>query len=155
VWFLWVLRGPSHRWRRRIRIVFRVIDFIGLALTHAAVAMLGLSGMFWIFSEAFVDLRLDGPATSAITATGAALGAYLAVVSAVAMSSRRLAKLFVVFVAVGALSSMLSSSDPLWWQSQFSSLGAASDLSGLSFTFTLFLGGLVITTLAGFLTHEL
>lgn len=155
VWFLWVLRGPAHRWRRRIRIVFRIIDFIGLALTHAAVAMLGLSGLFWIFSEAFVDLRLDGLATSTITATGAAVVAYLAVGSAVAMSTRQLAQLLAVFVAVGALSSMLSASDPLWWQSHFSSLGAATDLSGLAFNFTLFLGGLVITTLAGFLTHDL
>lgn len=155
VWFLWALRGPTHQWRKRIRIVFRVIDFVGLALTHAAVALLGLSGAFWIFSEAFVDLTLDGWSTSTIVATCAAVIAYLTVGSAVSMSTRQLAQLLAVFVGVGALSSMLSASDPLWWQSHFSSLGAATDLSGLAFNFTLFLGGLVITTLSGFLTHDL
>ena len=63
--------------------------------------------------------------------------------------------LVAAFLVVGAFTSALTSSDPQWWQAHFSALGAASDASGITFNFTLILTGVVLTTLADFLTHDL
>ena len=155
VWFAWAVRGPAQRWRRRMALFLRILEYVGLTLTHAAVAMLALSGTFWILSQAFRELTLDGFAGAFIVAVGSAVTSYLVVGSALSTNTRHLSQLLAVFVASGALSSMLTASDPLWWQDHFSSLGAASDLSGLTFNFTLLLGGLVIITLSGYLTHDL
>lgn len=155
LWFSWAARDASHQWRRQMPLFLRILEYIGLTLTHAGVAMLALSGTFWILSQAFRELTLDGFAGALIVAVGCAVASYLAVGSALSTSTRHLSQLLALFVASGALSSMLTASDPLWWQSHFSSLGAATDVSGVTFNFTLLLGGVVIITLTGYLTHDL
>lgn len=155
IWYLWAAKDPVRRWRRQMPLLLRILDCAGLALTHAGVAALVPSGAFWVLSQAFRELTLDGMASAFLIAVTATVAAYLTVDSAMRTSARHLSQLLVVFVASGALSSMLSASDPLWWQSHFSSLGAATDASGITFNFTLLLAGLVIITLSGYLTQDL
>lgn len=155
IWFLWSAKDPIRRWRRRMPLLLRILECVGLTLTHAGVALLLPSGAFWVLSQAFRELTLDGVAGAFIVASVAAVASYLTVGSALSTSTRHLSHLLAVFVASGALSSMLTASDPLWWQSHFSSLGAATDASGITFNFTLLLAGLVIITLSGYLTHDL
>ncbi|MGD7705805.1 hypothetical protein [Microlunatus sp. Y2014] len=154
-WYVWSARFPVNRWRRRLHPARRVLDVIGLSLTHAGITVMGLLGTFWILSQAFVDLTLDRFAGAAIVGAGCAIALYLVVDSAYTMSTRRLSELLGLFVLTGALASMLSTSEPLWWQSHFSSLGGIDDVSGFAFNITLLIAGVVIITLAGYLTHDL
>ncbi|MDN5725945.1 MAG: hypothetical protein L0G99_08460, partial [Propionibacteriales bacterium] len=111
--------------------------------------------LFWIFDHAFIALMLDPWAGGTIIGVASAVATYFTAASAVAMNTRNVSGVLAVFMASGVLSSMLFSSDPNWWQLYFSALGAASDFSGVAFNFTLIAGGLVITTLASYLTHDL
>lgn len=155
IWFVRAMRLPANQWRRQLHIVRRIIDLVGLTLTHASVAMFTLAGAFWIFSQAFRELTLDAFSGAAIVGAACAGAAYLTAGSAYSLTTRQLSELLAGFVLTGALAAMLTASNPVWWQEHFSSLGTASDTSGIAFNFTLLLGGLAITTLAGYLTHDL
>lgn len=142
-------------WRLRLRLPRRVIDGAGLTLLHAAISLFVLAGVFWVFGQAFQTLELDPAAGSVCVGVAAAVASYLASSSAMAMRTSHLSVLIAIYLTMGAMSSALNASDPVWWQVHFSSLGAAGDFSGITFNFTLVLTGLVLTTLADYLTHDL
>jgi hypothetical membrane protein len=60
-----------------------------------------------------------------------------------------------VFLVVGALASMLSSSDPQWWQKNLSALGITDDVSSLAFNLTLIIAGAIVTIIARYGTAGL
>jgi hypothetical membrane protein len=60
-----------------------------------------------------------------------------------------------VFLVVGALASMLSSSDPQWWQKNLSALGITNDVSSLAFNLTLIIAGAIVTIIARYGTASL
>lgn len=147
-------RSPGH-WRLRVRPFRRILDAVGLTLLHAAVGLFAISGAFWVFSQAFLGLELDPAAGAICVGLALALACYLGVASAGALTTSYLSVLIALFLGMGAMSSALTAANPNWWQQHFSSLGAAADLSGVTFNFTLLLSGLVLTTLADYLTHDL
>jgi hypothetical protein len=142
-------------WRLRLRLVRRVIDGTGLTLLHAAISLLAVAGAFWVFGQAFQRLELDPAAGSICVGMAGAVVCYLAGSSATSMRTSYLSVLIAIYLAMGAMSSALNASNPVWWQTHFSSLGAAGDFSGVTFNFTLVLTGVVLTTLADYLTHDL
>lgn len=145
----------SEHWRLQIRLVRRVIDAIGLTLLHAAISLFAVAGVFWVFDQAFQTLQLDPAAGSVCVGMAVAVACYLASSSAMVMRTSQLSVLIALYLTMGAMSSALNASNPVWWQTHFSSLGAAVDFSGLTFNFTLVLTGIVLTTLADYLTHDL
>ncbi|MFX4272591.1 hypothetical protein ACQBAR_05360 [Propionibacteriaceae bacterium Y1685] len=155
VLYVVIERRPTHTWRKKLRLPFRILDGVGLTFTHGAIALFVMITLFWIFDHAFIALTLDPWAGGTIIGVASAIATYLTAASAVSMSTRSVSGVLAVFMASGVLSSMLFSSDPAWWQLYFSALGAATDFSGVAFNFTLIAGGLVITTLASYLTHDL
>lgn len=155
VWYLWAGGIATNRWRRRLHPLRRLVDLLGLSLIHASIALLGLSAIFWVSAQAFRELQLDRFAAAGVTGAGVAVASYLISGSALRLTTRSLSELVALFVVCGALSSMLTASDPLWWHAHLSQLGAYSDASGMTFNVTLVLAGLVITTLSDFITHDL
>lgn len=146
-------RGAA--WQRRLSGFRRVVDLVGLTFVHAAISMLATAAVFAVFSDAFKALDLDRWAGSFLVAGACAVGAYVAASSAARLTTQSLSLLVAAFLVVGAFTSALTSSDPQWWQAHFSALGTVSDASGIAFNFTLILTGIVLTTLADFLTHDL
>lgn len=142
-------------WQRRLTRLRRVIDLVGLTLVHASISLLAVAALFAVFADAFRELSLDGWASSFLIAGACAVGAYVAASSAGSLTTQSLSMLVAAFLVTGAFSSALTSSDPQWWQAHFSALGTVSDASGITFNFTLILTGVVLTTLADFLTHDL
>ncbi|MEO7586428.1 MAG: hypothetical protein ABIS84_00210 [Arachnia sp.] len=145
----------GNAWQRRLSLFRRVVDLIGLTLVHAIISMLATAAVFAVFADAFRALDMDRWAGSFLVAGACAVGAYVAASSAASLTTQSLSILIAAFLVVGAFTSALTSSDPQWWQAHFSALGAASDASGITFNFTLILTGIVLTTLADFLTHDL
>ncbi|SDO91358.1 hypothetical protein SAMN04487914_101112 [Arthrobacter sp. ok909] len=131
------------------------IDVGALALAHACMFLLGWLALFWIFQQAFIGAVLYPVAAAVLVGGAGAISAYVAYLSALGMSAYRLAALLAGFLVTGVLTSMLTAADPFWWQKHLSALGMSSDVSGATFNFTLIVGGVVVTTLAGYSTATL
>ncbi len=150
-----MIGSRSRAWQHRLSRFRRVVDLVGLTLVHAAISMLATAAIFAVFADAFRTLDLDRWAGSFLVAGACAVGAYAAASSAGALTTQSLSLLVAAFLVVGAFTSALTSSDAQWWQAHFSALGTVSDASGITFNFTLILTGVVLTTLADFLTRDL
>ncbi len=72
--------------------------------------------------------------------------------SAVNLTPMLLSLVLAIFLVVGALASMLSSSDPHWWKKNLSALGMTDDVSALAFNVTLIIAGVIVTTIAHYAT---
>lgn len=148
-------RGEILPWFREVRRTRRLLDLVGLTVMVGALTFLAVGGLFAVFQDAFRQVQLDPWAGSLLVALACAASTYLAAGSAGSLNTESLALLVAGFLVVGALASALNAADELWWQEHFSALGTASDLSGWAFNFTLILTGLVVMTLADFLTHDM
>lgn len=144
----------SPRWRRRARIR-RILDTIGLSLTGAAMAGLLISSVYAVFQLAFRELLLDPFAAALFVTLTVAASTFALFLLAAEITTTRLASLLGLFLAAGVFSSMLTAADPRWWQANFSALGMGGATSAYAFNLTILLAGLVMTTLADYLTLDL
>jgi hypothetical protein len=155
--FAWGYVRSSHsevRWR--IRSAWRrVLDTVGLTLTGSAMAGLLIVSVFTVFQLAFQELSLDPFAAALICAVTVGVGCYALFLLASQITTSRLASLLGLFLLAGVFSSMLSADDPRWWQQNFSYLGMGGTASAQAFNLTVIIAGLVITTLADYLTLDL
>lgn len=141
-------RTRDGRWRRSV-------DASILALTGGAIVMLLTLSLFAVFDLAFQGLRLDALPSSLLVAISAAAAAYALTLIAAEVTSLAITNLLMLSLLSGGLASMLSASDPGWWQRNFSALGAGGGFSGYAFNVTLILAGLVLAVLSGHLVEDL
>jgi hypothetical protein len=127
-------------------------DIAALALAHAVIALLGWVALASILSESFVGASVYATSAALLAGVALALTAYLAFLSAVNLTPMMLSLVLALFLAVGALASMLSATDPLWWQKNLSTLGISDDISALAFNLTLIIAGVMVTTIADYAT---
>ncbi|KRA24859.1 hypothetical protein ASD65_10800 [Microbacterium sp. Root61] len=137
--------GAKYRW----------FDLIALSAAHGAIALLGWIGVATILEHSFVGATVYASPAVALAATATALSAYLSFLSGAALSPRHLSLVLAVFLVVGMVTAMLSSTDPLWWQMNLSALGITHDISSLTFNVTLIVSGVLVTTIARFGTASL
>ncbi|GAB3814464.1 hypothetical protein GCM10028820_10460 [Tessaracoccus terricola] len=142
-------------WLRQLPKFRQVFSILGLALVHGALATLVTVGLFSVFNDAFRGVLLDNWVGAFMVAVVCGVSAYATAASATALTTESLSLLVAIFLVVGALASALNASNELWWQVHFSALGATLDASGIVFNFTLILTGVVLITLADFLTNDL
>lgn len=127
-------------------------DIAALAVAHAVIALLGWVGLASVLSESFVGASMYATSAALLAGVALALTAYLAFLSAVNLTPMMLSLVLALFLAVGALASMLSATDPLWWQKNLSTLGISDDISALAFNLTLIIAGVMVTTIAHYAT---
>jgi hypothetical membrane protein len=127
-------------------------DISALALAHAVIALLGWVALASVLSESFVGASVYATSAALLAGVAWALTAYLAFLSAVNLTPMMLSLVLALFLAVGALASMLSATDPLWWQKNLSTLGISDDISALAFNLTLIIAGVMVTTIAHYAT---
>jgi hypothetical protein len=127
-------------------------DVAALALAHAIIALLGWAGIASLLSESFVGASVYAPSAALLAGVAMAVTAYMAFLSAVNLTPMLLSLVLALFLAVGALASMLSSTDPLWWTKNLSTLGISDDVSALAFNLTLIIAGVMVTTIAHYAT---
>ncbi|TFB90147.1 hypothetical protein E3O44_00580 [Cryobacterium algoricola] len=144
----------SASWRSRAR-VRRILDTLGLSLTGAAMAGLLISSVYAVFQLAFRELLLDPFAATLFVTLTVAASTFALFLLAAEITTTRLASLLGLFLAAGVFSSMLTAADPRWWQANFSALGMGGASSAYAFNLTILLAGLVMTTLADYLTLDL
>ncbi|WP_147440922.1 hypothetical protein [Mycetocola zhadangensis] len=130
-----------------------LIDLFSLALAHGIVALLLWLGLFTLLQESFLGAVLYPIAAAVMVGAVGSATAYVSYLSATRMDAYRLATLLAVFLVGGMLASMLTASDPNWWQRNLSALGASADASGKAFNITLLVAGALVTALASFATR--
>lgn len=149
--YLEQLRGK----RAQLPLAKLVLDGVALALAHGGLAYLGCLMIAELFQQSFVGLDVDAVAGALMIGIANAVVAYLATLSGSAVTGRSLASLVATMLLVGTFMSMLTASDPNWWNLHFSQLGNALDRSAWRFNGTLIVSGLVVTTLANYIGRDL
>jgi hypothetical protein len=128
-----------------------------LALTIAAASIGAMAALaaYTLFQRMFQGLLLGRIAATLMTSATVAAGCYLLTVMAHGMSSSGVAVLLASFLGAGVVASTLSADNPGWWQSNFSALGISTSSSASAFNFTVVIAGIVLTTLADYLSADL
>ncbi|WP_345800848.1 hypothetical protein AAIB33_15450 [Microbacterium sp. AZCO] len=125
-----------------------IVDLAALAFAHAVIALLSWTLVSVIFEQAFIGAEVFPIAAIVLSGAVAAVTAYVAFFSATHMDLDLLAIILATFLVEGIVASMLTATDPLWWQQHLSSLGVTGDVSSLAFNLTLIVAGIIVTTLA-------
>ncbi|WP_407360743.1 DUF998 domain-containing protein [Microbacterium sp. LBN7] len=133
----------------------RWFDIASIAAAHGVIALLGWIGMANIVERSFVGAVVFPVSAALLAGVAIAVTAYLTTVSAMSMTPTRLSLVLMVFLVVGVFASMLSATDPLWWQKNLSTLGVSDDMSALAFNLTVIIAGLIVTTIAHFGTIDI
>jgi hypothetical protein len=147
--------GASQRQRPERSTWRLVLNIVALALAHAAIALLLMVGLSIILADAFIGAVVFPFSSAVIIGIGAALVSYTAYLSAAGMTTTRVATVLAVFLVLGVITSMLSTTDPLWWEKNISALGIGGNLSSATFNLTLLVAGAIITAIASYLAAEL
>lgn len=129
-----------------------VFDVGALALAHGVIALLTWTLLADIMADSFVGAVVFALPLIVLAGAVAAVTGYTAFLSATHMDLSLLATVLAVFLVEGVIASMLTSSDPLWWQKNLSALGMTDDLSAMAFNLTLVVAGAIVTTLARYAT---
>jgi hypothetical membrane protein len=157
-----VLRVPSPTLRAEVGPGLSVagerlhwFDLVALALAHAVIVLLGWTGLGAVLELSFIGAEVYSFPGALLAGVSAAVTMYAVFLSAARLTPMLLSLVLAVFLVVGALASMLSSSDPLWWQKNLSALGITNDVSSLAFNLTLIIAGAIVTTIARYGTAAL
>lgn len=135
--------------------VLRWYDIAALTLAHAIIALLGWVALAAIMTESFPGAVVYSTAAAALGGIAVALTAFVSYLSAVNLTPMLLSIILAMFLALGVIASMLSATDPLWWQKNLSTLGISDDISALAFNLTLIVAGVMVTTIAHYATSFL
>ncbi len=130
-------------------------DLAALAIAHGVIALLGWVGVADLLEQSFIGAVVFPLPAAALSGVGLAVTGYVAFLSAVRLTPMLLSLVLAVFLVVGALASMLSSSDPDWWKENLSALGITNDLSSFAFNLTLIIAGAIVTIIARYATASL
>ena len=143
--------GPSGLQRERLG----WYDIAAVALTYAVIALLGWSAIANVVSDSFQGAVVYSLSAALLAGVAVAVTSYAVFLSAVHLTPMSLSLILVLFLVVGIFTSMLTASDPLWWQVNMSMLGVTGDVSARAFNLTLIIGGVVVTTIAHYATSAI
>jgi len=130
-------------------------DIAALAVAHAVIVLLGWIGLADLLERSFIGAVVYTFPAAVLSGVAFAVTTYAVFLASARLTPMLLSLVLAVFLVVGALASMLSSSDPLWWQKNLSALGITGDVSSLAFNLTLIIAGLLVTIIARYGTATL
>lgn len=142
-------------WYGKVSPVRRLIGGGGLTLMLGTLMYFAMRSFNSVVDAAFIGLQFDVWSGTAYIAGASAISGY--VVSGIVgrLSTALLSVLVSVFLVMGAVLSAVNTSNEFWWRVHFSQLGMTPGLAGFAFNYTLALTGLVMMTMADFLTHDM
>lgn len=130
-------------------------DIVALGVANAVIALLVWLGLANILERSFIGAVVFTLPAIALAGVALALSAYVGFLSGANLTPSLLSLVLAVFLVVGVIASMLSASDPLWWQKNLSALGMTDDVSAFAFNLTLVIAGVIVTTIARYGTTSL
>ncbi|MGO7983382.1 hypothetical protein ACC691_36640, partial [Rhizobium johnstonii] len=109
--------GDAGRaWLRRVPLGRQILDIGALSFAHGVVALLLWLVSFRIIQDAFIDAVVFPLPAAVLVGAVSAVSSYFIYLSASGMTTSRVATVMVIFQLLGMITSMLSASDPHWWQ---------------------------------------
>lgn len=147
-WFGAARSGRSSR----MGVAVEVFDTVAIAVAHAIVVLLLWAVLGFVLARSFQDAFVFSFPGALLVATAAAVSAYYVFLSAAKMNPLLLSTVLAVFLVLGALTSMITASDPHWWKENLSALGMTDDLSGMTFNLTVIVAGVLVTAIARYAT---
>ncbi|MBT2485491.1 MULTISPECIES: DUF998 domain-containing protein [unclassified Microbacterium] len=133
-----------------------ILDFVDIgafAFAHAMIALLGWTLVATIMEQGLIGAVVFPVPSLLLSGAAAALTAYVVYFSSTHLDLQLLATVLAVFLVFGVVASMLTASDPQWWQENLSALGMTDDLSARTFNLTLIVAGVLVTTLSRYATR--
>lgn len=146
---------PEQSWRLSLKPWKFILDSTTVALVHAMIVAIGSIAVFVLLQRSFQGLTVDVYAAAGGMAVVAGLGVYWIYLSVANITTKKLASLLVVFMAMSVLASMSTTQDPSWWVYHFSQLGTFGDTSAGFFNLALIIAGFFVTTFALYLHRDL
>ena len=146
---------PGEEWRRDLPRAASVVNLIAVVIAHTALAFLGVYAVFQVLSLGLIGLDVTVFFGTALMAGACGVTAYMVLRSVSRTTTQRLTSLLMSFVALGCLTAAVASPDPYWWKIHFSQLGTYGDIASWLFNGTLIAGGMLVTTFAAYLAHDL
>jgi hypothetical membrane protein len=146
---------PGQEWRLSLAPWTAVVNTLSVVIVHTALAFLGTYVVFLVLSLGLVGLPVGSFFGTVIMGVTLGMTAYLVFPSVASMNTRRMSGLLMTFIVLGTLTSAVTTSDPAWWTVHFSQLGTFNDLSSWIFNGTLIAGGLLVTTFAVYISHDM
>lgn len=157
-----VTRAPNPKLQQQVSHTLEIpgaglhwFDIAALALAHSAIALLGWIGIADLLEQSFIGAVVFPLPAAVLAGVGLAVTAYAVFLSSVRLTPMLLSLVLAVFLVVGALAAMLSSSDPDWWKENLSALGITNDISSFAFNLTLIIAGAIVTIIARYATASL
>lgn len=134
------------------QLIFNIVTLtIATAVMVALVTAVGIL----LISQAFVDLTLDRYVSAVIVGAYSGIVVYSLVPAIINLSTQSIVRIFSVVMVCGMLLSMITATNPLWWEVNFSSLGSTDSKSAVAFNFTLILSGLILITMSSHLIDDI
>jgi hypothetical membrane protein len=148
----WFRRPREHR--SRLAVAVEVFDSLAISVAHAVVVLLLWTVLSDVLARSFQDAQVFAIPATLLVGTAAAVSAYYVFLSAAGMNPLLLSAVLAVFLVVGALTSMLTASNPHWWKQNLSVLGISDDWSSATFNITVIVGGVLVTAIARYATDS-
>lgn len=152
----WRSRGlPGQEWRRALPAWKSAINTISVIIVHAVLAFIVTYVVYRLVGLGFIGLPVHTLWSVVMMAVTVGLAAQLTYRSVSRMTTQRMSSLVRTFIAFGVITAMVIAPEPDWWKVHFSHLGTFHDLSSLFFNGTLVAGGLLVTTFAVYISHDM
>lgn len=146
---------PGQEWRQSLATWTTVVNTIAVVLVHTALAFLATYVTYLVLSLGLVGMPVMSFFGTVMMAVTLGLTAYLVFPSVAHMTTQRMMSLLMAFVVLGTLTSAVTTPDKEWWAVHFSQLGTYDDISSWIFNGTLVVGGLLVTTFAVYISHDM
>lgn len=147
--------SDGQQWRLTLAPWKFGVNTVSVVIVHAILATLATVAAYVVLSQAFIGLTMVPFWAAVLLAVNLGLAAHLSYVSASRMTTQRMSSLLMAFILIGVLTSMVTSPQPEWWTYHFSQLGSFGTASSWIFNGTLIAAGLLVTTFAVYVSHDM
>lgn len=148
-------RLPGHEWRLELPSWKFTLDAVVVAVVHTSLAALATAVLVYVAQLAFRTLSIDPVDASVMTGVVSGFAAYVLYLAVARLTTVSLSQRMFLFVGVGILASMATSTDPVWWRYHISHLGALGDRPSISFNAILVIAGAIVTTFALYVDRDI
>ncbi|WP_237739395.1 DUF998 domain-containing protein [Microbacterium yannicii] len=146
---------PGQEWRRSLAAWTFAVNTLSVVLVHAVLAFIVVYVIYRLVGLGFIGLPVHLMWSVVMMAVTAGVTGQQTYRSVSRMSTQRLSSLVRTFIAFGVITAMAISPESDWWKVHFSHLGTFHDLSSLFFNGTLVVGGLLVSTFAVYIAHDM
>lgn len=132
----------------------RIIEVLALSIVYAATLFL-TSFMLFNLINTMMGTAMFSMYIPAICAGLSGISGYITFVQAELMDAKTLASLLPIFIISGVATASFTTTDPYWFNNNFSQLGDRTTFAATMFNDTLILGGICIIIISYFAVSEL